>query len=178
VRRRQRRGGPGREDVDHQVPGDGWCLYDTTYNGGTPAGGDVFVSRLDMGVALYGDVHKILIATGGTQKLTVNAGKAHASRLHWILGSITGITPGVSLLGVHIALNPDLYTDVAMGAVNTTVFTKFKGTLDSNDLATASFNVPTNLPVVPGFTFHHAYVVYDASRKFHLASNAVPLCLN
>jgi len=27
----------------------------------------------------------------------------------------------------------------------------------------------------PGFTFYHAYVVYDASGKLYLASNAVPL---
>ena len=42
---------------------------------------------------------------------------------------------------------------------------------------TASFNVPANLPVGSGFTFHHAYVVYDASGKFYMASNAVPLTL-
>ncbi len=78
---------------------------------------------------------------------------------------------------MHIPLNPDPYTVVAMAAVNTTVFTNFKGTLDANGLATASFNVPPNLPFPPGFTFHHAYVVYDASGKFYMASNAVPLRL-
>jgi len=34
-----------------------------------------------------------------------------------------------------------------------------------------------NLPLPPGFTFHHAYVVYDASGRFYMASNAVPLRL-
>jgi hypothetical protein len=57
------------------------------------------------------------------------------------------------------------------------VFTKFKGTLDANGLATASFNVPANLPLSSGFTFDHAYVVYDASGRFYMASNAVPLTL-
>ena len=47
----------------------------------------------------------------------------------------------------------------------------------ANGLATASFNVPANLPVPSGLTFHHAYVVYDATGKFHMASNAVPLRL-
>ena len=149
--------------------------YDRTYNG-PRYGYDAFVSRLDMGVALYGDVHVFPITTGGTQKLTVHAGRAHANRLYWIFGSVSGTTPGVSLLGVHIPLNPDLYTDVAMAHVNTTAFTKFRGTLDANGLATASFNVPANLPVASGFTFHHAYVVYDASGIF-MASNAVPLRL-
>ena len=152
--------------------------YDTTYNAVAPFYfGDAFVSRLSMGVALYGDVHAIPITTGGTQKLTVNAGKRHANRLYWIFGSMTGTNPGVNLLGVHIPLNPDPYTDVAIATVNTTVFTNFRGTLDSNGLATGSFNVPATLPLPAGFTFHHAYVVYDASGKFYMASNAVPLRL-
>jgi hypothetical protein len=147
--------------------------YDRTFNGYR----DAFVSRLDMGVALYGDVHAIPITTGGTQRLTVNAGKAHATKLYWIFGSETGTSPGVNLLGVHIPLNPDLYSVIAMGTVNGKEFTKFRGTLDANGLATASFNVPANLPLPSGFTFHHAYVVYDASGKFYMASNAVPLRL-
>ena len=43
--------------------------------------------------------------------------------------------------------------------------------------ATASLNVPANLPLPPGFTLYHAYVVYDANGQFHMASNAVPLRL-
>ncbi len=59
--------------------------------------------------------------SGGKQTLTVNAGKAHANSLYWIFGSVTGTRPGVNLLGVHIPLNPDPYTDVPMANVNTTV---------------------------------------------------------
>ena len=151
--------------------------YDTSYNGGTsPLDGDVLVSRLSMGVALYGDVHEISIRAGGTQRLTVNAGRAHKNLRYWIFGSVTGTTPGINLLGVHIPLNPDPYSDVAMATVNTTVFTNFKSTLDANGLATASFNVPANLPLPSGFTFYHAYVVYGGGR-FYMASNAVPLRL-
>ena len=146
--------------------------YDPTSNGLV----DVFISRLDMGVALYGDVHEILIKDGGTQRLTVNAGKTHANRLYWIFGSITGTTPGVNLLGVHIPLNPDLYTDVTIGFALPPIFVNFKGTLDANGLAAASFIVPSNLPLPSGFTFHHAYVVYGGGR-FYMASNAVPLRL-
>ncbi len=120
-------------------------------------------------------MHEIPIATGCTQKLTVNAGRAHANRLYWIFGSFR-TKPGITLLGVDIPLNPDAYTDLVIGAVNSTVFTKFRGTLDANGLATASLNFPTGLPPIP-FTVHHAYVVYDASGRFYMASNAVPLRL-
>ena len=113
----------------------------------------------------------------GTLNEAVARPLASSVPLNWIFGSETGTTPGINLLGVHIPLNPDLYTIIAMGAVNGKEFTNFRGTLDANGLANASFNVPANLPFPAGFTFHHAYVVYDASGRFYMASNAVPLRL-
>ncbi len=77
---------------------------------------------------------------------------------------------------LQIPLNPDAYTDFAVGFVNTAGFARFRGTLDANGLATAALTVPTGLPPIP-FTVYHAYVVYDASGKFYMASNAVPLRL-
>jgi hypothetical protein len=138
---------------------------------------DGFISRIDMGVPLYGDTHVVPIRAGGTQRLTVNAGRAHANRLYWILGSVSGTSPGVNLLGVHIPLNPDAYTNLAMSCVNKSVFANFRGTLDGNGFAVASLNVPPNLPIPIGTTLYHACVVYDASGVFHMASNAVPLRL-
>ena len=41
----------------------------------------------------------------------------------------------------------------------------------------ASFNLPASLALRLGATYHYAYVVYDASGKFYMASNAVPLTL-
>ena len=61
----------------------------------------VLVRNSNRGVALHGDVHEISIQTGGTQTLTVNAGKAHANRSYWIFGSESGANPGVDVLGVH-----------------------------------------------------------------------------
>ena len=145
--------------------------FDTTYNGG-----DAFVSRLTMGVALYGDVHEIAINAGGTQNLTVNAGNAHANRPYWIFGSVTGTTPGITLLGVDIPLNPDPYTDFTIGSAVAPMFVRFQGTLDSKGEATASFKVPSGLPTLPGFTLYHAYLVVDNSG-IYMASNAVPLVL-
>src|SRR5690606_28657527 len=87
---------------------------------------DGFVCRVALGTTLYADRHRIDIATGGTQALTVHAGAAHAGLTYWIFGSITGSRPGIDLLGVHIPLNPDPYTDLALGAINTPVFTRFR----------------------------------------------------
>jgi hypothetical protein len=153
--------------------------YSATYNAGRY---DTFLSRLDMGVALYGDVHEISLSTGGTQKLTVNAGKAHANRSYWILGSVTGTTPGVTLgsaIGVvHIGLNPDIWTNYTIALANSPTLGNTKATLDASGTAQASFNIPkVNLPSAIGVVFYHAYVVYDSQNNFYMASNPVPLKL-
>jgi len=153
--------------------------YSTKHRGGSS---DAFVSRLCMGVALYGDVHEVSISAGGTQKLTVNAGKAHATRSYWIFGSLTGTTPGVTLYSavgaVTIPLVPDLYTNITIANPNSQYLVKTKGTLNAAGTAVASFIVPPlkNTGAI-GLVFHHAYLVYDASNNFYMASNPVPLKL-
>jgi hypothetical protein len=139
----------------------------------------VFVSGVDLPVVttLWADTHQLRLNSGGTQKLTLNAGKPHANRLYWILGSIKGWTPGVDLLGLHIPLNPDPYTDFTIATTNSTVLSLFRGTLDSSGGAKASFDLPTGLPPLADFTLYHTYLIYDTQGKFHMASNAVPLRL-
>ncbi|MHC4816137.1 MAG: hypothetical protein ACYTFN_24015, partial [Planctomycetota bacterium] len=159
--------------------------YNTKHNGSstpTPGNpiGDIFVSRLG---GLYGDVHQISISAGGTQKLTVDAGWAHAGRSYWIFGSVTGTTPGVTLgsaVGVvTIPLVPDWYTDITIAVPNNPFLVKTKGTLNASGQALASVNIPKIAdPSAIGLVFHHAYLVYDAkSNNFYMASNPVPLTL-
>ena len=48
------------------------------------------------------------------------------------------------------------------------------GTLSATGAATAAFVVPANFSVSPGFKFHHAYVVYDATTgQVFTSSNPV-----
>ena len=125
-------------------------------------------------LTLRSDKH-MLPLTGGTQSLTVEAGSAQANRLYWIFGSITGTHPGVTLAGVHIPLNPDAYTDLALANVTAAPFKNFRGTLSSAGSAIASLVVPT----LSGgaFTVYHAYLVYDTNGTFYVASNPVSLRL-
>ena len=116
----------------------------------------------------------ISIANGGTQTLTLNAGTAHANRLYWIFGSMTGTSPGTNLLGVNIPLNLDPYTDLLLGAVNTAVFANFKRALSATGAATATLNVPAKLPIPTGLKIYHAYVVYNGTTgQIYTASNPV-----
>lgn len=126
-------------------------------------------------LSLRSDVHEIALPAGGTQNLALEAGSAHANRSYWIVGSMTGVKPGITLQGVHIPLNPDLYTDLLLTNVNAPGLTRFRGVLDANGAATAAIQIPSSLP--PGsVTLNHAFVVYTGGA-FHMASNAVPLGL-
>ncbi|MEE2886619.1 MAG: kelch repeat-containing protein [Planctomycetota bacterium] len=127
--------------------------------------------------SMTADVPTVSITTGGAQKLTLDAGPAHANRPYWIFGSITGTSPGISLNGIKIPLNIDVYTQLAMENVMANPpFNNFRSVLDANGGATAQFVVPANV-VKAGFTLYHAYIVFDAAGTFHCASNAVSVTL-
>ncbi|MHC4078622.1 MAG: hypothetical protein ACYST0_09320, partial [Planctomycetota bacterium] len=124
------------------------------------------------------DISSVSIATGGAQKFTLDAGTQHGARFYWILGSLTGTSPGINLGGLHLPLNPDAWTDITVAWANTLWLTNTNGRLDPAGKAQAFFNVPkvTNTTVI-GLVFHHAYVVYDAQTNFHMVSNPVSLTL-
>ena len=68
----------------------------------------------------------------------------------------------------------DIYMTIALGAVNTTVFTKFMGPLSATGTATASINVQANLGIPKGFKLYHAYIVYDGiTGQVFTSSNPV-----
>ncbi len=132
--------------------------------------------------SLTGSPSTISIASGGTQTLTLNAGTPNANRLYWILGSVKGTCPGVTLASavgsVTIPLVPDIYTNITISSPNNTVLVQTKGTLNSAGQGQASLVVPK----IPdqraiGVVFYHAYLVYDANNNFYLASNPVTLTL-
>ena len=117
------------------------------------------------------------IANGGTQKFALHAGSQHATRFYWILGSVTGTTPGINLGGLHFPLNPDFYTDFTIGFPNTNILMNSRGKLDARGQGPASLNVPKGLPIPLNLPLNHAYLVYDAQSKWHMVSNPVPLTL-
>jgi len=125
---------------------------------------------------LWTDRHVLSLQHTGTQRLMLDAGPAHAGRNYWIFGSVTGTSPGVNLLGVHVPLNPDLYTDVTIVSANTPIMANFRGTLAFDGTAQASFNVPSNVPRLRDFTLHHACIIYD-NVTWYMASNPVSLKL-
>ncbi|MHC4920019.1 MAG: Kelch repeat-containing protein [Planctomycetota bacterium] len=124
----------------------------------------------------------ISIATGGTQTFTLNAGGQHGSRLYWLFGSLTGTSPGVTLISavgaVTIPLVPDLYTNITIAQPNSAFLVNTKGALNASGGGQASLVVPKiSAQNAIGVTFYHAYLVYDTSNNFYMASNPVTLQL-
>jgi hypothetical protein len=145
-------------------------LITTFYNQGTV---EVFSGSK---LSLSYDTHYLELAAPGAQTLTLDAGPAHLFHNYWIFGSVTGVKPGITLNGVHIPLNYDPYTELAMG-MPAPFFVGFRGTLDVSGKATALFNIPAGLPnSVPAMTLFHAYILYGP-QGITFASNSAPLRL-
>jgi hypothetical protein len=115
--------------------------------------------------------HALRRGTGGVQTLRLQAGGAHAGRSYWMLGSLSGTKPGVTLLGLHFPLNPDPYTVASLSPIGAPYFLGFQGQLDGAGRTTAQITVPTWLPPL---SFQHAFVVFDAGG-LHAVSNAASL---
>lgn len=126
----------------------------------------------DMGEPLSTDVDTISAATGGTVIFTLDAGAANASRNYFLLGSVTG-TSGIALPGglATLPLSWDVFTNLVITLVNTSVFTDFLGTLDAQGIATASLNATGPLP--PGSVGLVMYYAYALDKPFDFASNFV-----
>jgi Galactose oxidase, central domain len=118
----------------------------------------------------------VSIANGGKQRLDLDVGVGGRGKSYWVIGSMTGTVPGVNLSGVHIPINHDPYTVLAITHTNGREFTGFRGALSARGLATATLNIPAKLAIPPGFRLYHACIVYDGSTgKILGASNPVSL---
>jgi hypothetical protein len=129
--------------------------------------------------SLTADREAVSLLFGGTQTLALDAGAAHASEIHLLLGSATGISPGLSGGGLHLPLNYDLYMDLTLNLPNTLPLGNSLGVLDGSGRATSTFSLPPGfIPTLAGATLHHAFIALDpVTLAGTFASNAVPVRL-
>jgi hypothetical protein len=119
---------------------------------------------------------EISIGQREQQALFLNAGQAQAHRLYWILGSLTGTSPGVKIGSVTIPLVPDVYTQITL-MNSSTSYVNFREFLDPLGNAVADFDA-TGIPSsAVGVTLFHAYVVFDSANDVVFASNPVSVKL-
>lgn len=111
--------------------------------------------------ALSGDVASLSIATPGVQTLSLDAGGANAFRIFFLLGTISGTSPGIPLAnGTTIPLNYDPYLQYTFDYPNGPILANSAGLLNAQGRATSWFVLPPGLPPeAASLTLHHAFVL-------------------
>jgi len=104
---------------------------------------DVYTARFTMD--LVPDVLRISAAVGGTVRFDLAPGPNHAGKAYTLFLSFAGTAPGFQVGGVHIELNPDLWTAAVLPFYGTPIFQGFSGALDGTGTAKASFQAPAGL---------------------------------
>lgn len=127
--------------------------------------------------ALWSETNSVQLAAGGTQPLNVDAGLPNAHGAYVIVGSLSGVTPGVWVGAQHVPINPDSYTQFALGALNTQTFAGFAGILGADRRGSAALNVPPGLALPTPLELHHVCLVWNAQGELAFVSHAERLVL-
>jgi hypothetical protein len=124
---------------------------------------------------LFVDGNTIPESTGGVINFSLIAGSGYANRNYFILGSVTGTSPGTSLPGgmATLPLNWDAFTNLVMSLWNTPIFWNFSGKLDGAGEGTAQLNTLGPLP--PGSAGLKMYYAFALSSPYDFASNPVEI---
>jgi len=124
---------------------------------------------------LWSDTHRVSLSKQGKQVLQLDAGPKHAGSGYFVLGSLSGIKPGLTLGGLTLPLQPDLYFLLAASSPNSAMFQGSLGVLDSLGRATCTITALKGLPAAwVGARADHAYILFKNGR-FTKTSHWTPL---
>ncbi|MBL8900322.1 MAG: hypothetical protein JNM84_22005, partial [Planctomycetes bacterium] len=104
-------------------------------------------------LSLCSDSQGFTLVLGGTQNLLLDAGAAQAGRTYFVLGSVSGTTPGLPFGAFTLPLAFDPYFEFTLVVPNAPTLFPSLGTLDGNGRANVAFAVP------PGAVFLPATIV-------------------
>jgi len=117
-----------------------------------------FIFRVDYTErTLWASTEEMSASSGGTVALDAIAGSKHAGDLYFMIGSISGTAPGLTVDGLNLPLNPDPYFFFTASHANSPVLPGFAGTLDGLGRASASLVLPPGAGgSIVGVTLNHA----------------------
>ncbi len=102
---------------------------------------------------LWRDTGYLSLAAGGTSQLQLNLGAGFANRNYVVLAGVSGTAPGFQFGKVHVDLNYDAITQLALGLLP--FLPGFLGTLDANGRANATVDLdPGTDPAFAGMTLN------------------------
>ena len=162
------------------VTGPAEVLVRVTRGFGVPGGSTpTLLQRIDnvrLEAGLSGSPNFIQLPFASDETLSIDAGPLYANHFYWMIGSVTGTTPGIDLPGdVHVPLNFDPYMGMTLGQPFMPVFQDYLGFLDVNGRATAVFKYPGGLdPEFSGVVVRHAVLLApNFGDDVNYASNGV-----
>ena len=104
---------------------------------------------------------QISVSAGGTQAMFLDA-SAFAGEVYWVLGTLSGTSPGLPVGSVVVPLNFDFYFQITLSSPNADPLVDTLGTLNGQGRAVAQFSLTAgSAPVLAGLTPTHAFVVVD-----------------
>jgi hypothetical protein len=109
--------------------------------------------------SLFRDKKEFHALSGDSVNFNLAAGSMNAGRNYVLVGTMSGISPGTTIGGLHIPINADAFTSKTRSAALSSYFLDFQGSLDLEGNATAQLTagpVPSSLV---GRTMHFAYVL-------------------
>jgi len=128
----------GSDNVNNLNYSNFWTRTDQVYDTGI----------IDIGYHYGGNatlllnVNSISQSLGGQVLLNLDAGHNNANRYYFIFSGVTGTFPGFSPPPgkITIPINWDVFTNLAMNLMNTTIFNNFYGLLNTKGQSTATFD--------------------------------------
>jgi hypothetical protein len=125
-----------------------------------------------VGETLTCNPETVSAASGGSVNMELTAGSGNAGRTYFMLGGVTGTSPGTPLPGgfATLPLNWDVFTDLVLSLLNSPVFMNFMGNFDGSGNATAQLNSGPLPSSVIGLVMYYAYTM---PNPYDFASNAV-----
>ena len=115
----------------------------------------------------------VLPTSGGRARFALDAGAGHGLRRYVLLASAGGTWPGIDIGATHVPLNGDFVTRYLFKAWTSLMFVRFRGRLNADGRASATFDTLGPLgPAAAGLQVHFAFVLLD---PIDYASNAIPI---
>jgi hypothetical protein len=159
--------------VGQNAAGEAFAVIATT----EASGPGMQLVRLPAPALLGADRSVLRRGPGGSQRLAIQAGARSAGAPYLIVGSLSGILPGLPLGGgARLPLNYDFYTDMSVLLANVGPFAQSVGLLDSEGRAIAQWRMLPSFPLsASGLHLHHAALIFGPPSL--QASQAVGLQL-
>lgn len=170
----------GRSDVKLGGKAVNCCNNEDTANDPDKKGldndNDLAYDMADPDCRLFADIYEISAGSGGVVNFNLYAGPAYANRKYFLLGSVTGTSPGFPLPGGNtLPLNWDVFTGLVFKLANSPALMNFHSAMDAGGTATAQLNTFGPLPpAAVGATMYFAFLLY---QPYDFVSGAVGITI-